>query len=119
MRRLSIIDLTPASHQPMSNEDGTVWIVFSGEIYNSQALRDDLERKGYRFRNRTDTEVIVHLYEERSERCVEALRGMFAFAIWDARRQSLLLARDRIGKKPLSYWHRNGLFLFTSETELR
>ncbi|MEK6716346.1 MAG: asparagine synthase (glutamine-hydrolyzing), partial [candidate division NC10 bacterium] len=115
MRRLSIIDLTPAGHQPMSNEDGTVWIVFNGEIYNFRELRADLETKGHRFKSRTDSEVIVHLYEEMSDECVHALRGMFAFAIWDSRRRSLLLARDRVGKKPLYYWRRDGLFLFASE----
>lgn len=115
MRRLSIIDLTPAGHQPMSNEDGTIWIVFNGEIYNFRALRSDLEQKGHQFRSMTDTEVIVHLYEEKGEECVEALKGMFAFAIWDASRQRLLLARDRMGKKPLYYWQRDGLFLFASE----
>ncbi len=115
MRRLSIIDLTPTGHQPMSNEDGTIWIVFNGEIYNFRESRTDLEQKGHRFKSMTDTEVIVHLYEEKGEECVEALRGMFAFAIWDTHRQSLLLARDRIGKKPLYYWHKGGVLLFASE----
>ena len=102
MRRLSIIDLS-TGHQPIANEDETVWIVFNGEIYNYQELRQELQGKGHRFKTTSDTEVIVHLYEEVGERCVERLRGMFAFAVWDTRQQLLLLARDRIGIKPLYY----------------
>jgi asparagine synthase (glutamine-hydrolysing) len=102
-RRLSIVDLSAAGHQPMSNEDETVWLVFNGEIYNFRELREPLEKKGHRFRSATDSEVIVHLYEELGERCVEQLEGMFALAIWDVRNRSLLLARDRLGKKPLKY----------------
>src|ERR1700674_1176228 len=94
MRRLSIIDLA-TGHQPLSNEDGTVWIVFNGEIYNYQELRTFLQDKGHVFKTPTDTEVIVHLYEEFGEDCVEKLRGMFAFAIWDERQKTLFLARDR------------------------
>ena len=101
-RRLSIIDLS-MGHQPLSNEDGTVWIVFNGEIYNYQELRQDLLSRGHIFRTRTDTEVIVHLYEEFGPACVEQLRGMFGFAIWDERKKSLMLARDRIGIKPVYY----------------
>src|SRR5437763_232478 len=82
-RRLSIIDLSAAGHQPMSNEDGTMWITYNGEVYNHVALREELEARGHLFRSHTDTEVIVHLYEEEGARCVERLRGMFAFAIWD------------------------------------
>ena len=114
MTRLAIIDLA-GGRQPMANEDGSIWIVFNGEIYNHRLLRRDLEAKGHRFATQSDTEAILHLYEDMGEECVEALRGMFAFAIWDRPRQRLLLARDRLGKKPLYYWHRNGLFLFGSE----
>src|SRR3984957_15003348 len=99
-RRLSIIDLN-TGHQPICNEDRPVWIVFNGEIYNYQDLRQDLQARGHVFKTQTDTEVIVHLYEEFDERCVEQLRGMFAFAIWDENRKRLLLARDRVGIKPL------------------
>jgi asparagine synthase (glutamine-hydrolysing) len=102
-RRLSIIDLSPSGRNPMSNEDETVWIVFNGEIYNFQELRPRLEAAGHQFRSRTDTEVILHLYEELGHMCVKELRGMFAFAIWDRRTQRLLLARDRMGVKPLHY----------------
>src|SRR6202162_5662940 len=103
MRRLSIIDLN-TGHQPISNEDGSVWVVFNGEIYNYQELREYLLSKGHVLKTKTDTEVIVHLYEELGERCVEKLRGMFAFAVWDERQKLLLLARDRVGIKPLYYF---------------
>ncbi len=102
-RRLSIIDLSPAGHQPMCNEDGTVWITYNGEVYNHDALRSELEGRGHTYRSRTDTETILHIYEEEGPDCVSRLDGMFAFAIWDARRRSLLLARDRLGVKPLLY----------------
>lgn len=114
-RRLSILDLSPAGHQPMSNEDGTVWIVFNGEIYNFQELRLELEKKGHKFKSNTDTETIIHLYEEEGEQCLQKLRGMFAFAIWDSRRQQLFIARDRIGKKPLKYYIDNDGIVFASE----
>src|SRR5215468_4032133 len=114
-RRLSIIDLQ-TGRQPMSNETGDVWIVFNGEIYNHGDLRRVLEGKGHTFRTRSDTEAIVHAYEEWDTACLERLRGMFAFAIWDARRRRLFLARDRIGKKPLYYAQRSdGALLFGSE----
>ena len=116
-RRLSIIDLSPAGHQPMANEDGTVWIVFNGEIYNFQALRPDLEHRGHRFRSQSDTEVILHLYEEHGTDCLKFLRGMFAFAIWDGPRRQLFLARDRLGKKPLCYQQDSGAFRFASEAK--
>ena len=113
-RRLSIIDLS-GGHQPLSNEDGTVWIVFNGEIYNYQAIRRELIAKGHTFRTKSDTEVIVHLYEEYGTDCVQHLRGMFAFAIWDAREQSLFLARDRVGIKPLYYFADKKFLAFGSE----
>jgi asparagine synthase (glutamine-hydrolysing) len=114
MRRLSIIDLE-GGHQPMSNEDGSVWIVFNGEIYNYRELRHDLEQRGHIFRTGSDTEVIVHLYEECGPRCVDRLRGMFAFAVWDEQKRQLLLARDRLGIKPLYYAERGNELLFASE----
>ena len=114
MTRLAIIDIAGGG-QPMANEDGALQIVFNGEIYNHRSLRADLEAHGHRFRTRSDTEAILHLYEDRGERCVESLHGMFAFAIWDAGRRRLFLARDRMGKKPLYYWQGGGLFLFASE----
>ena len=113
-RRLSIIDLE-ASVQPMANEDGTVWIVYNGEIYNFAELRQELLARGHQFRTAGDTEVIVHLYEEFGPDCVTRLRGMFAFAIWDARTDTLFLARDRIGVKPLYYILDNHALLFGSE----
>jgi asparagine synthase (glutamine-hydrolysing) len=114
-RRLSIIDLSAAGRQPMSNEDGTVWVTFNGEIYNYQELQLGLERRGHRFGSRTDTEVIVHLYEERGGECIQDLDGMFAFAIWDDPKRRLMLVRDRLGVKPLYYVQRNGWLVFASE----
>ena len=113
-RRLSIIDLA-GGHQPLSNEDGTVWIVFNGEIYNFPRLREELLARGHRFRTRSDTETIVHAYEEWGEECVKYLRGMFAFALWDEKQKKLFLARDRLGIKPLYFYHGRDLFLFGSE----
>ncbi|HET9909626.1 MAG TPA: asparagine synthase (glutamine-hydrolyzing) [Anaerolineales bacterium] len=114
-RRLAIIDLSPTGHQPMTNEDGSVWIVFNGEIYNYQELREELLAKGHKFNSRTDTETILHLWEEEGERCVERLRGMFALALWDSKQQCLFLARDREGKKPLFYAQLADRLLFGSE----
>lgn len=113
-RRLAIIDLG-AGHQPMGNEDGSIQIVFNGEIYNFQELRQELEAAGHRFATNSDTETIVHAYEEWGDACVNRLRGMFAFAIWDESRERLLLARDRFGKKPLFLHEAEGLLLFGSE----
>ena len=114
MRRLSIIDLS-GGQQPIHNEDKTVWVVFNGEIYNFPELRRELEARGHRFYTHSDTEVIVHLYEEMGADCVKRLRGMFAIALYDEREHSLLLARDRLGKKPLHYALHNGRLLFGSE----
>jgi asparagine synthase (glutamine-hydrolysing) len=112
--RLSIIDLSTGA-QPMTNEDESVWIVFNGEIYNFQELREKLVAKGHVFRSRSDTEVIIHAYEEYGPDCVNELRGMFAFAIWDSKRQRLFIARDRVGIKPLYYACTNRGLLFASE----
>ncbi len=114
MRRLAVIDLVTGD-QPMSNEDGSVWIVFNGEIYNYSSLRPILEAKGHTFRTQGDTEVVLHLYEEYGQGCVKHLRGMFALAVWDARTRRLFLARDRVGKKPLYYAVQDGTLLFGSE----
>jgi asparagine synthase (glutamine-hydrolysing) len=114
-RRLAIIDLSPAGHQPMTNQEGDVVITYNGEIYNFQKLRVELEAKGYHFHSQTDTEVVIHAYKEWGERCVDYFNGMFAFAILDRTRQRLFLARDRYGVKPLYWYCRNGVFLFASE----
>ena len=115
-RRLSIIDLK-SGKQPISNEDQSIWIVYNGEIYNYKILRKELEKKGHTFKTTTDTEVIVHLYEDMGERCVEKLNGMFAFAIWEEKAKKLFLARDRIGQKPLFYAENGNSFLFASEVK--
>ena len=114
MRRLSIIDVQ-TGHQPLSNEDENIWIVFNGEIYNHQDLRKDLQARGHRYRTKSDTETIVHLYEEYGTKCVEHLRGMFAFAIWDRAKRRLFIARDRLGIKPLYYRFEDKTLLFGSE----
>src|SRR5262245_23643240 len=113
-RRLSIIDLA-GGHQPMANPEKTLWIVFNGEIYNYRSLRSELSGKGCAFGTNSDTEVILHLYAERGEACVQALNGMFAFAIWDVQHKSLFLARDRMGVKPLYYAETPDAFVFASE----
>lgn len=114
-RRLAIIDLSPAGHQPMTNEDNTVWIIFNGEIYNFQELRPELEKKGHIFRSKSDTETLIHTYEEYGEDCLKYLNGMFAFAIWDEKKQLLFVARDRLGIKPFYYAVQNNTFYFGSE----
>jgi asparagine synthase (glutamine-hydrolysing) len=114
VRRLAVMDVE-GGHQPLSNEDGSVWVVFNGEIYNQARLREDLSARGHRFATGSDTEVLVHLYEEFGDSMVHALEGMFAFALWDERRGRLLLARDRFGEKPLFVHERDGELLFASE----
>lgn len=113
-RRLAIIDI-PGGDQPISSEDGRVTVVMNGEIYNASSLREDLRRRGHRFRSRVDTEVLVHLYEEHGDQVVDQLQGMFAFAIWDSRRYRLFCARDRLGKKPFFWTRRGSSFWFASE----
>lgn len=115
-RRLSIIDLS-LGHQPMANEDETVWLVFNGEIYNHQELREILLKKGHVYKTKTDSETIIHLYEEFGINCVDHLRGMFAFAIWDNNKKQLFIARDRLGEKPMFYHFDNNSFVFGSEVK--
>ena len=117
MRRLSIVDLA-TGHQPLSNEDDSIWIVFNGEIYNHATLREQLIAAGHSYRTRSDTETIVHLYEQYGRDCVQHLRGMFAFAIWDRNRKCLFIARDRLGIKPLYYTKTDSEFLFGSEIKV-
>src|SRR2546425_12694405 len=114
-RRLAIIDLSPNAVQPLPNEDGTIFAAVNGEIYNHRELRARLEDRGHRFRSRTDSEVVVHLYEEYGAEAVEKLEGMFAIAIWDGNLEALLLARDRMGEKPLYYHETPARILFASE----
>ncbi len=115
--RLSIIDLSQNAHQPMSNEDGSVWITYNGEVYNFKRIRPELEKKGHVFKSNSDTEVILHSYEEWGEDFLPRLSGMFAFAVWDDKRKSLFIARDRIGKKPLFYYWDGKIFAFASELQ--
>lgn len=112
--RLSIVDLS-GGQQPICNEDGTLWIVFNGEIFNYQELRPDLEKRGHRFKTNCDTEVILHLYEEYGADCLNFLNGQFAIAIWDTRHRQLFIARDRLGIRPLFYTVRNDQLIFGSE----
>ena len=114
-KRLSIIDLSTAAHQPMSNEDGTVWITYNGEIYNYRELKAKLERKGHTFKSDSDTEVVLHLYEEEGHRAVDQLNGMFAFALWDKNFGRLWVCRDRLGIKPIVYYWDGKNFVFASE----
>jgi len=114
-RRLAIIDLSPAGHQPMSNEDGTLWITYNGEIYNFKEVREELEIKGHSFRSHTDTEIVLHAYEEWGIGCLSHFNGMWAFALWDVHRQRLFVARDRLGIKPLDYYHDEKRFICASE----
>ncbi|MEP6998349.1 MAG: asparagine synthase (glutamine-hydrolyzing), partial [Betaproteobacteria bacterium] len=116
MRRLSIIDVA-GGHQPLSNEDGTLSLVANGEIYNYQTLRSELTAQGHHFRTASDCETIVHLYEQHGDAFVERLNGMFAFALWDSRRQRLLLGRDRLGIKPLYLWNDGQRLVFASEAK--
>src|SRR5712691_7267981 len=114
-RRLAIIDVSPLGNQPMANEDGTVRVAFNGEIYNFKTLRSRLLANGHQFRSQSDTEVLVHLYEDVGPKFVEDIDGMFAIAIWDAREKRLVLARDRAGKKPLYVYQDRRRLVFGSE----
>jgi asparagine synthase (glutamine-hydrolysing) len=114
MRRLAIIDVKGGA-QPMANEDDTIWLVMNGELYNYPEMRAELDRRGHHFRTKTDTECILHYYEDEGEACVRRLRGMFAFALWDSRRRRMLIARDRLGKKPVYYTFHDGDLYFCSE----
>ena len=114
-RRLSIIDLSVAGKQPMSNEDQTIWMVFNGEIYNHQTLRRSLQSQGHRFSSQTDSEVIIHAYEQDGIACLEQFNGMFAFALWDSGKQTFYLCRDRAGIKPLVYAFDGQSLVFASE----
>ncbi|MCL5985028.1 MAG: asparagine synthase (glutamine-hydrolyzing) [Actinobacteria bacterium] len=114
-RRLAIIDLSPAAAQPMTNEDGTIWITYNGEVYNHVALREELERKRHIYKSHSDTETLIHLYEDKGIDFINEIEGMFAFALWDSKVRTLYLVRDRIGKKPLYWCSVNGRLLFASE----
>lgn len=114
-RRLSILDLSPLGHQPMSNDNGSIWITYNGEVYNFSQIKEELVTKGYKFKSNTDTEVIIKSYEEWGMECVHKFIGMFALGIWDKKEKKLVLLRDRAGVKPLYYYRKDGLFLFASE----
>ena len=114
IRRLAIIDVK-GGDQPISNGNDSTWIVFNGEIYNYPEMRQALEARGHKFKTKSDIECIVHYYDDEGDACVQRLRGMFAFALWDAKRQRLLLARDRLGKKPIHYAIQDGCIYFCSE----
>jgi len=114
-RRLAIIDLSKKGNQPMTNEKKNIWLIFNGEIYNFQDIKEDLIIDGHKFKSRTDSEIILHLYEEKGENCLDELNGMYAFAIWDSRQRKLFAARDRLGIKPFYYYYKDGIFLFGSE----
>ncbi|MDG6998941.1 MAG: asparagine synthetase B, partial [Nitrososphaerota archaeon] len=116
--RLEIIDLTKRGHQPMSNEEGTIWIVYNGEIYNFKMLREELENRGHIFVSETDTEVIIHGYEEWGNSVTSKLEGMWAFALYDASKKIIMLSRDKMGIKPLYYVHDIDLFAFSSEQKV-
>src|SRR5690348_6041824 len=116
MRRLAILDLA-GGHQPIFNEDESIFVVFHGEIYNYRELQKNLQERGHHFRTDSDTEVIVHAYEEHGDDCVKHLRGMFTFALWDRTRRRLLAARDRVGKKPFNYYWDGQRFIFGSEVK--
>lgn len=114
-RRLAIIDLSKAGHQPMNNKDGSLWIVHNGEVYNYLELRKELENRGYKFKSSTDTEIILYAYQEWGEKCLEKFNGRWAFAIWDRKKKELFCSRDRIGIKPLYYFFDGKIFAFASE----
>ena len=116
-KRLSIIDLSPDGRQPLTNEDESLWLVFNGEIYNHPVLRQDLMARGHLFRSQTDSEVILHLYEEKGINAIQDFNGMFAFALWDAAKQKLYLCRDRLGIKPLVYSQNDSSLIFASEIQ--